>query len=131
MCCTSIFTCKMTLVSNFLIIYTLRELFEDSFSTNITYFCILMWSQFLFVIGNIFFFLKSIIFFAFSRKDSQYYFMQSFPQYKVCLFSMWSNAQVVDIEYLPGICSPIFLVEELSGLFAHSSVFLIKDSMSA
>ena len=41
-------------------------------------------------------------------------FIQSFPRYKVCLFSIGSNPQLVDIEYPQGICSPIFVVEELS-----------------
>ena len=38
---------------------------------------------------------------------------------------------IVDIEYPQGICSRIFVVGEFSGLFAHQSIFLIKDSMSA
>ena len=44
---------------------------------------------------------------------------------------MRPNLQIVDIEYLQGICSPTFVVEEFSGLFAHPSIFLIKDSISA
>ena len=44
---------------------------------------------------------------------------------------MISNAKIVDIEYPQGICSPIYAVEEFSGLFEHPSIFLIKDSMSA
>ena len=55
----------------------------------------------------------------------------SFLQYKVYLFPKWSNAQIVDNEYPQGICSPIFIVEEFSGLIEHLSTFLIKDSMSA
>ena len=49
----------------------------------------------------------------------------------MCLSSMRSNPQIADIEYPQGICSPIFFVEEFSGLFAHLSIFLINDSMSA
>ena len=30
---------------------------------------------------------------------------------------------MVEIEYLRGMCSPIFVVEEFSGLFAHPSTF--------
>ena len=44
---------------------------------------------------------------------------------------MQSNAQIVDIEYQQGICSPTFVVEEFLGLFAYPSIFLIKDSISA
>ena len=43
------------------------------------------------------------------------------------LFSILLNAQIVDTEYLHGIYSPIFVVEELSGLIiAHPSIFLLK-----
>ena len=52
--------------------------------------------------------------------------MLSFPWYKVCLSFMWSNPQIVDIEYPQGICSDknIFVVEEFCRLFAHPSIFL-------
>ena len=33
------------------------------------------------------------------------------------------NAHMVDIEYLQGIYSPIFAVEDFSGLFAYRSIF--------
>ena len=56
-------------------------------------------------------------------------FNKSFPQYKVYLFSIWSNAQIVDIEYPQGIGSLNF--KDFFGLFAHPSIFLIKDSILA
>ena len=46
-------------------------------------------------------------------------------------FAMWSNPQTIDVKYLQGICSPIFVVEDFGRLFAHPSISLIKDSMSA
>ena len=49
--------------------------------------------------------------------------MQSFPRYKVCLSFIWSNPQIVAIEYPQGICSPIFAVEDFSGFFAHPYIF--------
>ena len=52
-------------------------------------------------------------------------------RYKVCLFAILSKAHVVDKEYPQGIYSPIFVVEEFSGIFAHSSIFFIKSSMSS
>ena len=64
-----------------------------------------------------------------SLKDLQN-FIQSFSRYKVWLFSKWSNDQI-DIEYPQGIFSTISVVEDYSGLFAHSSIILIKDSMLA
>ena len=39
------------------------------------------------------------------------------------LVTILSKAYIVDIEYPQGICSPIFVVEEFSGLFTHPSVF--------
>ena len=61
-----------------------------------------------------------------SLKEVQNTFTQSFPRYKVYLYSMCSNAQIFDIEYPQGICSLIFAVEEFSGLFAHPSLFYLK-----
>ena len=58
--------------------------------------------------------------FACSLKDSQ--ILQSFMLFKVYLFSMWSTAQIVDIEFTQGICSHIFIDEEFSELFAHGSI---------
>ena len=55
--------------------------------------------------------------------------MPSFPRNKVCLSSMGSNPQIVDIEYPRGICSPIFVVQDLPGLFARPSIFKIKYSV--
>ena len=40
--------------------------------------------------------------------------------------SMLLNDDIVDIEKLDGICSPTFVVDELSGLFLNPSVFSIK-----
>ena len=57
--------------------------------------------------------------------------MQSSTWYKLRLFSILLNAKIVDIEYAQGICWPTFVVESFSELFAHSSIFLIKDSMLA
>ena len=36
-----------------------------------------------------------------------------------------------DMEYPQGIFSPILVVEDFSGLLAHPSIFLIKNSMSS
>ena len=39
---------------------------------------------------------------------------------------MLLNDNIVDIEKSDGICSPTFVVDELSGLFLHASVFSMK-----
>ena len=70
-----------------------------------------------------FFFTKGIIFFACSLTELQNFFIESFPHYKVYLFSMRPIAQIVHIEYSQGICSTIFVVEDFSGLLAHPSIF--------
>ena len=44
---------------------------------------------------------------------------------------MCSNVQIVNIEYPQGICSLIFVAEELSGMFAYPHIFQIKDLISA
>ena len=61
-----------------------------------------------------------------SLKDLQNLFLQSLPLYASCLFSMLLNDNIVDIEKSDGICSPTFVVDELSGLFLHASVFSMK-----
>ena len=47
-------------------------------------------------------------------------FMQSLPLYTSYLFSMFLNDDIVDIEKLDGVCSPTYVVDELSGLFFTS-----------
>ena len=53
---------------------------------------------------------------------------ESYPLYKICLFSIGSNPHIAHIKYPEGTKCPIFIVEDLSGLFAHPSIFLIKGS---
>ena len=67
--------------------------------------------------------------FACSPNDSKTFSCNIFHYIKYVVL-LQSNAPIVDIEYPQGICSPIFDLEEFSGLFAHSSIFLIKDSIS-
>ena len=49
--------------------------------------------------------------------------LQSYPRYNLGLFFILLNTQIVGIEYPQGICSPIFVAEEFSGLFGHPSTF--------
>ena len=44
---------------------------------------------------------------------------------------MFLNDDIVDIEKPDGICSPTFVVHELSGLLLHLPIFSIKHSRSA
>ena len=72
-----------------------------------------------------------MIFAACSLMKVQNFFIESFPRYKVCLFSLLSKAHVVEVEYLQGICSSTFGVEDFSRLFVHPSIFSVRDSRSA
>ena len=60
---------------------------------------------------------------AYYLKAVQNFLHTIFDQYKLCLFSTWANAKMVGIGYLLGTCSPIFVVEDISGLFTHPSIF--------
>ena len=77
------------------------------------------------------FFSKSINFATCYFREMRKCFIQSSTRYRLCLFSILSNAHIVDIEYPETICSPIFVVEDFSGFFAHPSILLIKDPKSA
>ena len=55
--------------------------------------------------------------------ELQNFFIQSSPKYKLRLSSIVSKANIVDTEYPQGTCSPIFVVEDFSGLFAYPSIF--------
>ena len=68
------------------------------------------------LITSFFFFLKLIIFIVCSQ-DSQNYFMQSLHMYTSYLFSMLLNDDIVDTRKPDGIRSPLFVVDEFSGLF--------------
>ena len=56
--------------------------------------------------------------------------MQSLPLYKLALFFMLLNDDIVDIEKPDGMFSPTFVVNQFSKLFLHSSVFSIKHLRS-
>ena len=73
-----------------------------------------------FVNNFIFFFLKLIILISGFLKDSQNVFIQSFPQYTWCLFSMLPKPD--------GIYLLTFVVDEFLGLILHPSIFSIIHS---
>ena len=66
-----------------------------------------------------------------SLKDSQNFFIQPLPLYTACLFSMFLNEDIVDIEKPNRICSSSCVVNEFSGIFSHPPIFYIKHSRSA
>ena len=76
-----------------------------------------------FVNGNIFFLSKLVKSTVRSLREIQNIFMQSSPRYKLYVFFILSNAHIVDIEYPQGICSPIYVAEDFSGLDLQLSIF--------
>ena len=98
--------------------------------TNITDFFIFYDSYSSFLNNFTFLFLKLIIFIASSIKDSQNFFIQSFPLHISCLFSMLLNDDIVAIKKPDGICSHISVVDEFSGFYLHLSIYFIKHSRS-
>ena len=56
--------------------------------------------------------------------------MQSLVPYTSWLFSMLLNDNIVDIEKPDEACSSTFIVDDLSGLFIHPSIFSTKHSKS-
>ena len=85
---------------------------------------------FFLLIVTFFFFSKLIEFEALSLRKLQNLFVRSFPRFKLCLFYILSKAHVVYIEYPQRVCSPIFVVEDFSRLFAHHLFFNEKLEVS-
>ena len=71
------------------------------------------------------------MFIACSLKDLQKIFIQSLPLNTSCLFSMSMNDDIVGIEKPDKLFSLTFLLDDISGLFLHLSVFPVKNSRSA
>ena len=79
-----------------------------------------------FVDNFIFVFFKLIISIACCLKDSLNFFMQSLALHTSCLFYMFLNEEIVDIEKPDVVFSLNFVVDEFSGLFLYPSIFLLN-----
>ena len=87
-------------------------------------------------------FFKLTICLTCSLKDSQKFFLKSLPLYTMLTF--YDNTDNidnlrdthvdiivdVDIKKTDRICSPTLAVDDIPGLFSHSSIFSTKDSRS-
>ena len=81
MCHSSIFSCVVSMISNFSIIYIFKELFDEIFSANI--FCIFMWF-YLFI-----YFLLTVTFFPF---QNQLYFLRALLKiYKTLSYNLFHD----------------------------------------
>ena len=129
MCSTSVFTNIMTMFPDFY-----NNFYQYCFYFQTFYCKCDIWIFFLFRNDSYSLLVNSIIFFSkliiFIYLDSQNFSIQSTPLYTSCLFSVPSNVHIIDTEYPQGMCSPIFVVVNFSGLFFHPSTFLIKESRS-
>ena len=137
----SVFTCIITKVFNFTIVFIISLFMFKPFFANMTVNLIFSVLHSSFVYGIIFYFSMLIMFNACSLKDLQN-FSCNFHLcihhafflchlYTSCLFSMSSNVHIVDIECLQGISSHTFVVDDFSGLFSDPSTSLIRDSRFA
>ena len=120
MCCVSVFTCIVAMVSNFslIIIIIFLQAFYESFSTNVTF---LMWFSFLLLLmTTYFFFSESVIFFVCSLKDSQLFHTIFFCEidYIYCQYDQTHKILTLNDHKE--------FVQEFSGLFLLLSAFLIK-----
>ena len=107
----------MSKVSNFLVTVIFSKLVLIFFSRNVTFCCFDVILALFLLTATFFFFSELVILFAHSLKISQNVLIQLSPRYKLCLFSISLNSQIICIEYLQGICFSIFVVEDFSGLF--------------
>ena len=127
---TSVFSCIMTMISNFMILF-IFQIFIFKFFLEISEICAFSYDFCCSFVNNfILFFLKLIILIPCSVKHSQNFFIQSLTVYMSCLFSTLLNEDIAGIEKPDGICSFTFAVDEFSGLFLHASVFSIIHSRS-
>ena len=128
--CTFIFTCIMTMISNFSIIYNSQKFFEESYSTNKHTFVFLCDSISFLRNGNIFFFLNSVYFLRALLKNHRTFSHNLFHDINMFVFHMikspncwyWISARNV-LAYF--CCWRIFWI------FSHPSIFLVNDSISA
>ena len=115
MCSTSIFTCIMTIICTFTIIF-IFSILSSKFSMEILQFFALLYNSCCSYVNNfIFFFLKLIIFIASSLNHSQFFFMESLPMYASFLFSMSLNGDIAGIEKHDIKCLPTFVGDGFSG----------------
>ena len=125
-------TSVVAMISNFSIVCIIKEIFYEIFSANLTYSSFFVcFLTFCLLLITFFSLLNLIILIVCTFEDLQNFFIQPFPRYKVCLFFIWSNPQIVDIEYPQVICSPVLIVENVCGLFVHPSILLTNHSSSA
>ena len=126
--CACIFLCRLTMTSDFLIIYVFSIFLGFLFHKYniLSHLCVIL---ILFLLMVIFFcFQNQLYFLHVILKNHKIFSYNLFRNIKYACFLHDQIPQIIDIESPQGICSPIFVVEKFSRLFSHSSIFLIKYS---
>ena len=119
------------MVPNFAVVFIISVFMFELFYRNVVDFCLFI--QFLLFICQWYCFLLFKVNYLYCvciMKHSQNFFMQYSPLHTSCWFSIPSHVHIVDTEYPQEICSPTFVVDDLSKLLFHPYIFLIKDSRS-
>ena len=125
------FSCIITMISNFKIFIIFQIFIFQLIFTNKSNFWIFIWFLLLFFVKNFILVLFEINYFhCVLFKNSQNFFIQFLPLYISCSFSMLLKEDILHIQKLDRICSLIFDVDEFSGLFLHPSIFSIIFSKS-
>ena len=129
MCSTSVFTSIMAMVPNLVINFIISLFMLQLFLQMWQFDCVwLRYDLYFSVVNGITsFFLELIIFTECSLKDSKT-FHATFTSPYICTYvlyhqmsisSNWLSARnhIIDIDYLQGICSPIFVVDNFQDYF--------------
>ena len=121
--CASIFPCVMTIIFIFSMIYIFSKLFGNIFREyNILFHLHVILLLHLLTV-SFFPFQKQLYFWRVFLKKHKTFSYDLFHDIKYVYFLYDQIPQIVDMECPQGICLPIFVVKEFSGLFARPSIF--------
>ena len=121
--CAFVFLCRLTMISDFWIIYVFSIFLGILFHKyNILFhLCAIL---ILFLLTVIFFSFQNQLYFVHViLKNHKTFSYNLFRNIKYACFLHDQISKIIDIESLQGIYSPIFVIEKFSGLFSHSSIF--------
>lgn len=125
MSCVLIFSCIMTVITNFLVILVIAIVF--AYVTEFLFFVFFLFlcqkKHFLFLIVDYFCCVVWYCFVVWFFKFVQNAFIESWPPLKSCLFLLLSSEECVNIEQLYIVCLFIFGVTNSVGSLSHADIF--------